>query len=96
MFPILFVAIAPLNPRGAIKVSNIENIIYGLVFLFFAFLMLVLNKRFARLVIESQNKFWGFRFGEREIRNTRIIGFIVGTGFLIIGFLSLFQIIHFR
>jgi hypothetical protein len=73
-----------------------ENIIYGLFFLLGGCLMLYFLKPLARLTIETQNKFWGFHFGNREIKNTSFIILVVGIGFLVAGLLSLFQIIQFK
>ncbi len=55
--------------------------------------MLIFNKPFSRAQIESQNQFWGFNYGEKEIGVSRIVILIVGIGFIIVGLLSLFHLV---
>jgi hypothetical protein len=73
-----------------------KETIIGIVSLSAGCLMMILNKLFARLVIEQQNKFWGFHFGQREIKITEVGSIITGIGFIVVGLLSLFQIIRFK
>lgn len=51
---------------------------------------------FAGKVIEYQNKFWGFHFGESAAKATELISLIVGVGFIVVAFLSIFQIIRLK
>lgn len=71
----------------------IEKIIIGIIGLTVGFCLVIFRKSFARHVIKEQNKFGGFHFGERDIKSTEVISIIVGIGFIIIGLLSIFQII---
>jgi hypothetical protein len=73
-----------------------ENIIFGLFGLLFGCVMVFLNKPLARLIIASQNKFWGLDFGDDEVETASTVGYIVGIGLIIVGLLSLFRIIEFR
>ena len=73
-----------------------KETIIGVIVLSAGCLMTVFHKAFARLTIEGQNKFWGLRFGQKEIKITEIVSVIVGMGFIVLGFLSLFRIIRFR
>lgn len=56
-------------------------------------IIIVFNKSIAKFAIESQNKFWGLNFGEREMRNTRIIELLVGTAFVVFGVLSILKVL---
>ena len=51
--------------------------------------MMVFNRSFATTVIRQQNKFWGFHFGDRDIKIARVFAIVGGTVFFVIGFLSL-------
>lgn len=55
--------------------EHIIKVVIGLIALIF-------NKQLARLVIASQNKTWGFKFGSTEINAARIA--IVGFGIFLI------------
>lgn len=59
-------------------------------------LMVIFHKSFARLIIEQQNKFWGFHFGDREVKISGIISIIAGTGMIVLSLLSLLKIIPFK
>lgn len=39
--------------------------------------------------MEQQNRFWGFGFGEREVRITEYIAIVVGVGGIVCGSLLL-------
>lgn len=73
-----------------------ENIIVGSISLLVGCLIVIFYKPLARLTIEIQNKFWGLDFGDAEIKTTRVVCAIVGTGFIIIGILSLLKVIRFK
>ncbi|MDH4161837.1 MAG: hypothetical protein OEW15_03995 [Nitrospirota bacterium] len=73
-----------------------NEIAFGVMGLFIGFLLIYFNKQFARLLVEQQNKFWGFHFDHREIMISRIGAFIAGAGFVIAGLLMVFKIIHFK
>lgn len=73
-----------------------EEIIVGLFSILIGCLMVVFHKPFARFSVKHQNKFWGFHFGDREVKATGIISMIVGIGFIIFGFLAILHIGKFR
>ena len=58
-------------------------------------LLLIFRKRFAAQ-IRFQNKARGLRFGDWEERTTNTISVIVGSPFLILGFLGLLGVIDFK
>ncbi len=76
--------------------ETMEETVVGLISMIVGFLMVVFHKRFGRLTVEFQNRFWGFHFGDREARASGIIAIIVGAWFIIVGFLAFMKIIHFR
>ena len=57
---------------------------------------IVFSRGFARLVVSTQNAAWGFRFGSREERGSRVVLMIVGLGFVTIGVLALLGLIHWK
>ncbi len=59
-------------------------------------LILVFHKYFTKLIVEQQNKFWGFHFGERTFKITKLGLMMTGAGFIILGLLTLFQVLRFR
>lgn len=73
-----------------------KEAIVGIIGLLAGCSMTIFHKSFARLTIERQNKFWGFHFGQREIKITEVVSVIVGMGFIVLGFLFLFRIIRFK
>jgi hypothetical protein len=75
---------------------GLENIVYGLFGMIFGCILVFLNKPLALFALEYQNTLWGFRFDVSKIKSTRIIFIITGTGFIIVGLLSLLHIIQFR
>ncbi len=58
--------------------------------------LLIWRKRFTAAVVREQNRMWSFHFGQREERISIFIAVLVGIGFLIIGILSLFGLIHWK
>ena len=54
--------------------------------------LLVFREQFAKKCMKDQNRTWGLRFGEREIRVTEVVTVIVGLGFIICGVLCLLGI----
>lgn len=73
-----------------------KETIIGIVSLLAGCLMMFLYKSFARIVIGQQNKFWGFHFGEREIKITEVVSIIAGIGFIVFALLSFLQMIRFK
>ncbi len=60
--------------------EQILSILIGLV-------LILVRKKLASLIIRIQNKMWGFKFGEREIKASEVV--LVGVGlFLIVNSLS--------
>ena len=46
--------------------------------------VLVFKSKLANLIVYHQNKFWGFRFGQKSIKGTEII--LIISGFILIFF----------
>lgn len=70
--------------------------IVGLISLAVGCAMVLWRDRFARKIIEEQNRFWGFSFGGREEMRSKLIVLIVGTGVVAFGLLLLLGIQRFR
>jgi len=68
----------------------------NLLFIIFGVLMLIFRKSFASLIIEFQNKVWGFKYGEREKKASIFVIVIVGLGFITLSVLAIFGVIHKR
>jgi hypothetical protein len=49
---------------------------------------------FARQCVKWQNKTWGFHFGERAVKWSRIVIVLVGMGWIALALLALFGIIQ--
>lgn len=73
-----------------------DETVVGIILLLVGCAMILWRDRFARKTIEEQNRVWGFRFGEREEKRTKLIVFVVGTGFIIFGLLALSGVWEFR
>jgi hypothetical protein len=58
--------------------------------------LLIWRRRFAAAVVREQNRMWGFHFGQREERISTFMATLVGIGFLTIGVLGLFGLIHWK
>jgi len=67
-------------------VISVLSLLVGCVLIF-------LRVPFARIVIEQQNKFWGFNFAEGALKTTQIVSLIVGVGFVIVGILPMLDIV---
>jgi hypothetical protein len=67
----------------------VGNIAFGLFFLIMGLVFLIFNKFIARWHIEIQNLFFGFHFGERERKITRIVSILGGIFFAALGSLVL-------
>ena len=57
-----------------------------------AILAIFLRERFARLIINFQNTVWGFNFGEREIKASKIVIIIVAIAIIIFDILQILNI----
>ena len=73
-----------------------KDTIVNIVFLLAGIAMIIWRKQYTRFIIESQNRVWGYKFGNREIRATKFVIILVGTGFIVSSLLALFGLIHFR
>ena len=73
-----------------------NEIVAGIISLLVGCTVLLWRESLARYTIEEQNRFWGFEFGEREVKRTKIIAVAVGTGFVILGLLFLSGTWEFR
>jgi hypothetical protein len=52
--------------------------VVGILGIVMGVLLIVLRKPFAREAMNQQNAFWGFRFGEREIKISERVAVLVG------------------
>jgi uncharacterized membrane protein (Fun14 family) len=68
----------------------------NLAFIAIGCVMLIFRKSFASLIIDFQNRVWGFRFGEREKKASIFVIVIVGLGFITLSLLAIFGVIHKR
>ena len=73
-----------------------DETVVGIILLLVGCAMILWRDRFARKTIEEQNRVWGFRFGEREEKRTKLIVFVVGMGFIVFGLLALSGVWQFR
>lgn len=73
-----------------------KNYFVGIAALAIGLYILVYPAKSAERVIESQNKFWGFRFADKELRSAKIILIICACLSVVFGVLSLFGIIKFK
>jgi hypothetical protein len=56
-------------------------------------LLIVFRKPFSRLCVSSQNRTWGFKFGEREIIISQMVAIVVGAGAIIWGLALIISIL---
>ena len=70
-----------------------QDIIVGIVGLIIGSLILMYHKTFANHIIESQSRFWGFKFGAFNIKAAHVVTVIGGIGFIVIGILSILHIL---
>jgi len=54
-------------------------------------ILIIFGRKFAQLVIESQNKMWGFHFGKRELLITSILSFIIGAVLVVLNLSELIR-----
>jgi hypothetical protein len=73
-----------------------DRLIVGLVSLSLGVLGILFRRFCATKIIEQQNKFWGFNFGESAVAAAKLVCVIVGIALLIVGFLNLFQVLRFK
>jgi hypothetical protein len=73
-----------------------QRAIVGIICMVVGGALIAFRERFARAHVESQNRMWGFRFGERERLLTRIVAVIAGLGLLVSGILLLAGIMKFQ
>jgi hypothetical protein len=64
-----------------------DPLVVGILGVVMGVLLVVFRKPFARDAVRQQNAFWGFRFGEREVRISERVAVLVGISS--IGFWSL-------
>ncbi len=77
-------------------IPGMEELVVGMISLTLGCLMVFFRKPFAGRIIREQNRFWGFHFGESELRLSMVISAVVGIGFIVFALLLLFQIIRFK
>lgn len=59
-------------------------------------LLVIFNKYFGTAAVRTQNQFWRFNFGEREILISRAVGIVVGLLLIVIGVLIVLGVIRMR
>ena len=65
----------------------------GIIAILAGSLIIVFRSWFANNIIEAQNRVWGYNFGEREIKASKFVAFLVGICAIVWGLLVLFRII---
>jgi hypothetical protein len=70
--------------------------IFGVIAILVGAFLIGWHKYFARRVAEDQKALWGFRFSPWTVRVTEAVVVVIGVGFLLVGFMALFQIIRFK
>jgi len=55
--------------------------------------LVIFNKAFARNVIKSQNRAWGFHFGKRDEQFTCVLAVLIGIGFTTFGILAIAHVL---
>ena len=65
------------------------NIVVALFGVLVGAFLIYFRKSFAAHCIRGQNRTWGFRFGERTVRQTERVVLVIGIGFVGIGLLAL-------
>lgn len=70
--------------------------VFSVFFALFGLAFTVFHDPLGRLAIAEQNRFWGFHFGEREIKGTQIGFLITGVCFLGFGILVIAGLIRFK
>ena len=51
--------------------------------------MIIYNRGFSLITINSQNRFWGYTFGEREVKVGRVVYVIVGIAAIVVGIVGI-------
>jgi hypothetical protein len=69
------------------------RVIVGTLLIIAGFAIVVFRLWLARDTITFQNKTFGYKFGEKEIRATIYLNFLIGALFIVIGVLTLFGIL---
>ena len=67
--------------------------IVGILAIILGFCVVVFRKPFAREAIRQQNDFFGFRFGEREVRRTEYIAMLGGISSIGFGVYILYFVV---
>ncbi len=67
--------------------------VFDLVIVVLGFAAVAFHKTLARDYIKQQNRLFKFNFGEREERSTRWVLLLVGIFFIVLGTLSLMDIV---
>lgn len=64
------------------------NIFVAIICLIIGMGLILSNRVFAKIIIKEQNNTWGFKFGETQIKLTRILSILVGMAFIIFAIAS--------
>ncbi len=62
-----------------------KQVLLGLFAICIGCLLIFFRKAYARYVIREQNRIWGFKFGETQVKISEIVAILVGTGFIFWG-----------
>jgi hypothetical protein len=76
--------------------ERIKQMVFSLMSLFVGCLLIFFRSTFAHKVVEQQNRFWDFGFGESAVKVTEIVSLIVGIAFSLVGLISLIQTLRLR
>src|SRR5512139_2170958 len=83
-----------LDKSGGFKVKH--QTLWVIISFIAAVLALIFRDWFARQIIDFQNTVWGFNFGEREIKASKIAIIITGSAFILFDILAILGIIKLR
>jgi hypothetical protein len=72
-----------------------QDVVVGVICLLVGGGGIIFRERFARAHVAGQNRLWGFRFGERERKLTKIVVVIGAGGLLVFGVLLLVGVLNF-
>ena len=75
-----------------------SDVFAGILCVVIGVLLIVFRKPFARKAVSEQNAYWGFRFGEREVRISERVAMPVeigAIGFGVWALLDAFGVLHY-
>jgi hypothetical protein len=74
---------------------NVKQI-EGLIMLVLGVMLVMFRDRFAKSTARDQMRWWGIRYGERDIVSVRMLVMLGGAAMAVVGVLRFFDLIRFR